>query len=172
MGEVTYIDPKSKQMADTDGEQSGVIHCLMISLAEETLLLPNAAVAEVIGYIKPEPLESSPSWFMGRITWRERLVPLISIEAAMTTGENNNAEARGVRIAILNTLKGNTDVPYIGIISQGIPRLNVIRDESISTIETLPAGRQSVAEIVNVDGKELIIPDIDDLENRILNIHT
>ncbi len=171
MGDVTYIDPGRKQIAKAEESHADVIHCLMISLSEETILLPNAAVAEVIGYVQPEPLEGSPAWFLGRIGWRERLVPLISLEIATISNDNAKPNMEGTRIAILNTLNGNPNVPYIGIVTQGIPRLGVIHDSDISTIETLPGKRQSIAEIANFNGQEVIIPDIDDLENRILNIH-
>jgi len=173
MGDVTYIDPQRKEIVNTADNPSDVIHCLMITLADETILLPNAAVAEVLDFINPEPLDGSPNWFLGRVTWRERLVPLISFEDASmsTSGETKNIQ-QGNRIAILNTLNGNMAVPYVGIVVQGIPRLSVIRSDSITTIETKPANRQSVLEIAEVDGQSLIIPDIDDLEKRLQNLHT
>lgn len=172
MGDVTYIDSGRKQVAKTLDNSSDIIHCLMISLSEETIILPNTAVAEVIGFVKPEPIEGSPGWFLGRITWRERLIPLISFGMASASGESTTERQKGDRIAILNTMNGNSEIPYIGIVSQGIPRLNIIRNEDISTLETKPENRQSVAEIVSVDGQSLVIPDIDDLESRLQNIHS
>jgi len=170
MGDVTYIDPSQKQIV-TNQSHSDAIHCLIISLSEELVLLPNAAIAEVVGYIEPEPLAGSPAWFLGRVTWRERLVPLISLEVATQSNETSGTGAKGTRIAILNTLNGNPELPYIGIVSQGIPSLSVIHPNDISSVETLPGSRQSVAEIAKINEQELIIPDIDDLENRIRNIH-
>lgn len=171
MGDVTYIDPNRKQVTTVSTSHSDVIHCLMIPLSEETVLLPNTAVAEVIGYMKPEPLEGAPGWFLGRISWRERLVPLISFELATVSNDSRGTNLEGARIAILNTLNGNPAIPYIAIVCQGIPSLNIIHNDDISSIETLPGKRHSVAEIASVNGQEVIIPDIDDLENRILNIH-
>lgn len=172
MGDVTYIDSGRKQVANTIVNSSDVIHCLMISLSEETIILPNTAVAEVVSFIKPEPVDGSPSWFLGRITWRERMVPLISFGMASASGDIKSERQKGDRIAILNTMNENPAMPYIAIVSQGIPRLNVLRSEDISTIETKPENRQSVAEIVSVDGQSLIIPDMDDLEKRLKDIHT
>ena len=170
MGDVTYIDPNQKQVVLSQ-THSDAIHCLIISLTDELVLLPNAAIAEVVGYIEPEPLEGSPAWFLGRVTWRERLVPLISLEIATQSNEASESVASGTRIAILNTLNGNQELPYIGIVSQGIPSLSVINQDDISSIETLPGNRQSVAEIAKINEQKVIIPDIDDLENRIRNIH-
>lgn len=170
MGDVTYIDPQRKQAVNTAEETVDAIHCLMVTLSNETLLLPNAAIAEVTGFTEPQPLDGSPDWFLGRITWRERLVPLISFENASTSGESMNIR-KGNRIAILNTLNGNAEIPYIGLIVQGIPRLRVVRQNNITTLEARPANRQSVIEIVEVEGQSLVIPDIDDLEKRIQNLH-
>ena len=173
MGDVTYIDSQRKEITNTTDSLSDVVHCLMITLANETLLLPNAAVAEVVSFTSPEPLDGSPNWFLGRITWRERLVPLISFEDASisASGEAQNIQ-QGNRIAILNTLNGNAALPYVGIVVQGIPRLSVIKNDSITTIEAKPQNRQSVAEIVDVEGQSLVIPDIDDLEKRLQSLHS
>ncbi len=172
MGDVTYIDPQRKEMTSAADNLSDVIHCLMITLTNQTILLPNAAVAEVVGFIKPVPLQGSPNWFLGQITWRERLVPLISFEdASITASGEVQSTYQGNRIAILNTLNGNAAVPYVGIVVQGIPRLSVVRNDSIKTIEAKPENRQSVSEIVDIEGQSLVIPDIDDLEKRLQNLH-
>ncbi len=172
MGDVTYIDSQRKEIVNTADSLSDVIHCLLITLTDETILLPNAAVAEVVSFINPEPLDGSPNWFLGQITWRERLVPLISFEdASITASGEAQSTHQGNRIAILNTLNGNAAVPYVGIVVQGIPRLSVIRNDGITTLESKPQNRQSVSEIVDVEGQSLIIPDIDDLEKRLQNLH-
>jgi len=172
MGDVTYINPRGKEIEGTTDNLSDVIHCLMISLLDETILLPNAAVAEVIGFITPKPLDGSPNWFLGQISWRDSVVPLISFENA-SRSDSDEAESvqQGKRIAILNTLKGNTASPYIGIVVQGIPRLSVIRNDIIKSVELMPGNRQSVSEIVDIDGQQLVIPDIDDLEIRLNNVY-
>ena len=70
-------------MADTKeiiaaGQMQGVVHCLTIPLSDETALLPNSAIAEVIGFKNPAPIDDAPEWFLGYIDWREKRVPIIS----------------------------------------------------------------------------------------------
>jgi len=140
------------------------IHCLLLPLHEETLLLPNAAVAEVVSYIEPEPIADAPIWLLGRILWRDRTVPLISFEAA--SGGNSTTPGMSARIAILNTLNTSLRVPYVAIVLQGIPRLRQIKQES--EIQQGPqSGRASVAADAIVDESPVIVPDIDDLETRL-----
>jgi len=141
------------------------VHCLSIPLKEIHLLLPNAAVAEIIGYADAEPIDGAPPWLLGRLTWRDRAVPLISCESAM--GAFNTRS--GNRIAILNTLNSNSRVPYIGILMQDIPSLIRVKKESIEP-QTTDQEFQSVSAYVSVAGQSYVIPDIDDLEKRVENV--
>lgn len=147
------------------GHRTESVHCLNIPLKNMNLLLPNAAVAEVIGYAEAEPIDGAPPWLLGRLLWRDRAVPLISCESAM--GLENTRD--GNRIAILNTLNSNSRVPYIGIIMQDIPSLLRVKQESIEP-RTVDHELQSVSAYVTVAGESYIIPDIDELEKRVENV--
>ena len=147
------------------GQKAEAVHCLSIPLKDLNLLLPNAAVAEVIGYAEAEPIEGAPPWLLGRLSWRDRAVPLISFESAMGV-ENVSA---GNRIAILNTLNSNSRVPYIGIILQDIPSLLRVKQESIES-RTTDQELQSVSAYVTVAGGSYVIPDLDELEKRVENV--
>lgn len=165
MAEITHLDSRRDGMAVTGKRASDAIHCLQIPMYEESLLLPNAAVAEVIGYMDPEPLPEAPDWYLGKIAWREYKVPLLSFEVA--SGGQNPGTLSGARIAVLNTLQGNRQSPYIGIVTQGIPSLKLVREQQIVPDKRDTKDRQSVAGFVQLDNVSLAIPDIDDLESRI-----
>ncbi|MDZ7804881.1 chemotaxis protein CheW [Thiohalophilus sp.] len=165
MAETTQIDTRREGMAVTGKQASDAIHCLQIPMYEESILLPNAAVAEVTGYIEPEPLPDAPDWYLGKIIWREHKVPLVSFEIA--SGGQNPGNLGGSRIAVLNTLQGNPDLPYIAFITQGIPSLKLVREQQIVPDQRNSEGRQSIAGFVQLDGVSLVVPDIDDLEARI-----
>lgn len=168
MSNVTYLKPGQQDPLQVELVQQTSVHSLMIPLHGEELLLPNASVAEVIGYISPEPIGDAPEWLLGMIQWRECRVPLISYEIA-SANEKGRGQASS-RIAILNTLNGNARIPYIAIATQGIPHLVVARDQNISVISEVAAHRLSVLEIVEVDDQQAVIPDIDDLEDRLQKI--
>lgn len=165
MADITPIDTRRDGMAVTGKQASDAIHCLQIPMYEESLLLPNAAVAEVIGYVEPEPLPDAPDWYLGKIAWREHKVPLISFEVA--SGGQNPGSLSGARIAVLNTLQGNRQAPYIGIVTQGIPSLKLVREKQIAPDKHAAKERQSIAGFVQLDNVSLVVPDIDDLEARI-----
>ncbi len=122
-------------------------------------------MAEIIGYTEADPIEGAPPWLLGRLSWRDRAVPLISCESAMGVENVIN----GNRIAILNTLNSNSRVPYIGIVMQDIPSLLRIKKENIEPQE-MDQKLQSVSAYVSVAGESYVIPDIDDLEKRVENV--
>lgn len=164
MADITYLhSPHGADRLPVDVSASSV-PCLRLVLKDCTVLLPNVAVAEVVGFSVPEPLADAPAWLLGIFTWREHRVPLISFEAA-SGGEPPPPPVKESRIAVLNTLNGNATVPYIALLTQGIPRLQVVKDEAIQTAES--AALASVAGVAELAEEILLIPDIDDLERRL-----
>ena len=158
-------------MADTKeiieaGKMKGVVHCLTIPLHNETALLPNAAIAEVIGYKEPAPLADAPEWFLGYIDWRDVRVPFISFEAM--SGKEIQMPRKNSRIAVLNTLNANAKLPYVAILAQGIPSLAIVQEKGL--VDKAADGRPGVGAIVELGGSEAIIPDIDEIEQRLLQL--
>jgi len=149
------------------GQGHESIHCLTIPLHEETALLPNAAIAEIVAYMKPSIIEGAPDWLLGNVTWRDTQVPLISFEAI--SGKEVGSAKKNSRIAVLNTLNGNTEIPYVGILSQGIPSIALVQEDGIEE----PSDQQSrtaVGATINVGGVEVLIPNIDELEQQLLSL--
>ena len=157
------IPPGGKSVA-LPGRRLEAVHCLLIPLHEETMLLPNAAVAEVIAYSEPETIPDAPDWLMGWLAWRDRKVPLISFEAA--SGRVIPDDFQGSRIAVLNTLNSNPRVPYIALLIQDIPKLHLVQPDSITERDDAEP-RQSVAGQLLADGEPVLVPDLDDLELRV-----
>ena len=161
-------------MADTteiiaSGQKTGVIHCLTIPLYEETALLPNAAIAEVIAYKEPATIDDAPEWFLGYINWREKRVPLISFESV--SGKEVHSAIKNSRIAVLNTINGNTQIPYVGVLSQGIPSLALVQEQGLEDQGDTSEERAAVGAFVKVGGIEAVIPNIDEIEQRLIRLN-
>ena len=150
------------------GKGITAIHCLLIPLHNEMILLPNAAVAEVVAYSEPEPIEDAPDWLLGKLNWRDHMVPLISFEVA--SGGQMAVNQDGARIAVLNTLNSNPNVPYVAIVIQGIPHLQVVVPDIIEENRNADAERPSVSAQIVVEGQEVLVPDLDSLEQRIISL--
>lgn len=102
----------------------------LIPLSEETIILPNTAVAEVISYLEPSPLSGMPEWFIGTIAWRGRTAPIISWE--ILNGQASKPLTRDSRIVIFNTLEKKSALPFYGVIAQGIPHLQRMSEGELS----------------------------------------
>lgn len=166
MTDITYLHPQYGTDMESTEVVASSVHCLCLVLKGHDVLLPNAAVAEVVGFSAPEPLADAPAWLLGTFTWREHRVPMISFEAA--SGGDAAAPDKESRIAVLNTLNGNPTLPYIAMLTQAIPQLRVVKDDAIQSAEA--SDMSSVAGVVNLEGETLLIPDIDDLERRLTRL--
>ena len=83
-----------------------------------------------------------------------------------TFGVNKNS-----RIAILNTLNGNVQLPYVGLLAQGIPRLQVIQNKELEeNIAAQDKQNAYVLGFVLANGEPVIIPNIDMVERVILDL--
>jgi chemosensory pili system protein ChpC len=143
------------------------IRGVLLPVGERYLLLPNAAVAEMIVFQEPEPREGMPDWLLGWIEWRGRQIPVMSWERAVE-GREPDWDARRVRIAVLNTLNGNPAVPHIGLLSAGVARLARIRPDTLE--EGLASDVTSPLVIASVIITEVPawIPNLDELERWIV----
>ena len=107
------------------------IRCMLLPLSSINLLIPNSAVAEVIGYFTPTALTDSSRWFPGLVMWRGVHVPVISIEE-MCSIEAPIVGARS-RIAIIYNPEKDAELPYLGIHIQDIPRAYLAEAEKMES---------------------------------------
>ena len=144
------------------------VKCIMLSISEDKLVLPNAAIAEVVVYKEPTPVDDAPEWFLGYIEWRDKRVPLISFEAM--SGKGVEAPVNISRIVVLNTINGNAQLPYVGVLSQGIPSLLVVPEGGLEDKAGDNENRQAVGAFIDLDGAEAVIPDLDEIEQRLTRL--
>lgn len=155
--------------AITTTKAAKAIHCLTLPLFDETILLPNAAIAEVVTFKSLESMQNGPQWFLGYVNWRDYRVPLISFESI--SGKEVKKAKKNSQIAILNTLNGNTQLPYIGLLTQGIPSLAIVKEDELKDISTGVSERPYVGAYIDLAGIKAIIPSIDEIEQRIVRLH-
>ena len=96
------------------------LHSLEVPLEGTTLLLPSAAVAEVINPIALAPVPFSQPWLRGVIGWRTLAVPVISFEALLGGLVPVNSVAG--KIVILYPLSGRKDWEFFGMWAVAEPR--------------------------------------------------
>ncbi len=130
---------------------------LLLPLADRTLVLPNVAVAELIGYQYGQPAPDRPAWHLGHITWRTQLLPLISFEAACGAPAVVSEHAR---IVVLNAV-GDSPLRFIGLLVQGVPR-SCRLDSQLSYVDVPLAPLEIAA--VQIGEQVAKVPDLCGLE--------
>jgi chemosensory pili system protein ChpC len=154
------------------------VRCMLLPLTSLNLLIPNSAVAEIIGYSIPRQLSDTSEWFPGVVLWRGVYVPVVEVEKLCNLGVAEVGPR--TRIAIIYNPEKDPEMPYLGIHMQDIPRAYLAEAESM---ETGNDDGLNPYLLTRVDDEQLarVIPDfdkiIDDLklefnQNRIEEVTT
>jgi len=138
------------------------IRGVLIQVAGGRLLLPNAAIAEVLSYADPEPVADTPDWLLGRIRWRGWQVPLVAFSRLAGLAEDQ--ATLGNKVIVLKALGGDRGVPYFALVTQGFPRLVTVSRQALASEDVdadLPAGVQAQ---VRLNEDAALLPDLAHIE--------
>lgn len=141
------------------------IRTIMAPLTDGHVLLPNSAVAEVLGYTAPEPFKKSPPWLLGEIAWHGWQVPVISYETLLKEDATYAASPKG-RILIIKTLGESTQVNYIGLVIQGLPKLKKVTRSTLIEKQTTGLADTLFSE-VSIDSQQALIPELGHLTRTV-----
>jgi len=147
------------------------VYSLLLPLEGTRLLLPNAIVAEVVGFSQPRPLQGrQPDWVLGEITWQEQQVPVISFEGMRRGGRPSELNPRA-RVAILNCITGASDLVSVGVVTEGHPHL-VRVDPTIITFDDRqqPEPDTPVLCRVFIANAEALIPNMEFIEKELAEL--
>lgn len=146
------------------GATTGTIACLLVPVTGRQLLLPNITVAEVVPVTEMAAAPvGSPAWHLGFITWRDMQVPVVAFE-----GMNGQAVPREhEQVAIVSGISAQRDLPYYGIVVQGVPRLAKVKIAQLEDLEGAPTSEVEFLQ-VRYAGELAVIPDLDALEAHLL----
>ncbi|MBF8754312.1 chemotaxis protein CheW [Pseudomonas guariconensis] len=133
---------------------------LLLPLSDRTLVLPNVAVAELIGQRAFVCQAGDPLWHLGWIDWRQQRLPLIGLEAACG-GETVCGER--ARVVVLNAL-GDTGLRYLALLLQDIPRSCKL-DSQLNYVDVPLASLELAA--VQVGEQVARVPDLAALERMV-----
>ena len=144
-------------------ENNQTLSWVIIPMNGRQLLLPNVTIAEVVDYASSDAGANTPEWLVGHLNWRGLELPVISYDAANGAALTIPGDNRG-RIVVLNTIGDrHQQVPFMALVTQGIPSQARLTDEQIRTLdgETGPADLMQV----EVEGDTAWIPNLEYLES-------
>ncbi len=154
-------------------ENNRQVRGVLLAHFSQQLLLPNAVMAEVIGYREPRlSLGDTPKWYRGDILWRQFTTPIVRLDMDMTDMEDGKEQV-GVRarIAVCYALDADPERPYIGFVTNSVPRLvhvdadNVRPDRHAEIPESIA---KLVGAAVRVRDESALIPNMAAIEAEVL----
>lgn len=134
------------------------IRSVLVPVTEADLLLPNASIAEIVGYSSPEPIEQAPEWLLGNILWHGWQVPVASF--AMLTEQQHSEPVEGAKICVTKSLIDNERMPYIGLLAQGFPRLVTVTETALTEVPDSSTHIATAGKVI-IGDREAWLPDLD-----------
>ena len=140
------------------------LKCILLTLQSENVIVPNAAVAEIIPSRDVQQVDGAPVWMLGKMSWRGYDVPLVSFEAA--ADESGNVST-STQIAILYSLNEDTATPYIGLAISGVPHVSFFTRDQIHADPSAIDDHPMVVQKIRVNGASASILDIQSMEEMV-----
>lgn len=134
------------------------VRCMLLPLNSLNLLVPNSAVAEIIGYTRPRALDGCSEWFPGVVSWRGIYVPVAVVE--QMCGVASAGVGPRTRIAIIYNPGKDPDLPYLGIHMQDIPRAYLADPDSTESGSSEGLSKYLLTR-VDAEEQARVIPDLD-----------
>ncbi len=139
---------------------TGSVRCMLLPLSSINLLIPNSAVAEIIGYSLPRAIPDASEWFLGVVLWRGVYVPLVSLDEMSSTGVA--VVGPRSRIAIIYNPEKDTELPYLGIHIQDIPRAYLAEVEKMESASDEGLSQYFLSD-VDEENLARVIPNLDSI---------
>jgi chemosensory pili system protein ChpC len=141
-----------------------VVPSLMIPLASGRMLVPQAAVAEVIRPERLRQLSAEVPWLLGVFDWRTEQVPLISLEGMCRHARPPEEASRYVILYGVERIPG---LSFYAIEAQGIPRSMKLEESMLRETDVVEFDCDVAASHVLADGQPAFLPDLSAIERGI-----
>lgn len=106
-----------------------IIKSLLLPMKTSNIIIPNAAIAEIVSVEHVLPVNDAPAWMLGYLSWRRRSVPLLSFDAVQH-GEPDFLTPRS-KIAVLYSISEDSTFPYMALLMQRAPKVMNVTEDSI-----------------------------------------
>ncbi len=153
-------------MIPVQEDRSAQLYCVLIALADDTLLLPNAAVAETVGQEGLTVNEAEPHWVAGELEWNRRSLTALRFETL--NGAGALSLNRRARLVVLQALDAETSAAPLALVAQSYPHLITVTRDAIAALPLRDTDDPAfVLARVRVGNSEALIPNLDALRQRV-----
>ena len=148
-------------------QNNELIKSIILTLKNELVVVPNAAVAEIISVQGVQDVDGSPEWMLGKTMWRGFELPVVSYEAA--AGDDTQAVNINTQVAVMYSANDDADkkYPYIGLAMHGVPHVSTFSRGQIKIDESATADHPMVAQKVRLNGAAAGVLDLLAIEDML-----
>lgn len=150
------------------------VNSLLLPVADTVLLVPQAAVAEVLNWgeqgadgLRPGQAETNPHCY-GWISWRDQNIPLLSFDSIYSGVRP--ALDKALKVVICNAVFKASATAFYALLVTSFPRALRLSLEAEMALEGSPSDKPGVQMAVSVDGEAVVIPDFEYLEEIVYEL--
>jgi len=137
------------------------VRSLWVPLRGMSLLVPSAAVMEIGSYHAPRPCQGVPDWFLGMFNWRDREIPVVSMESLCGLPYSSNPVFS--RLMVVNSVRADSAVENYAIVTAGLPGLVQLDSDMVDEVNTYV--KEGLKCMIRFGNEEAAIPDLDYLQD-------
>lgn len=137
------------------------VKCLLLPVAGPPLVIPNAAVAELITQNTVTTVADAPDWLLGRGSWRGLDIPLIAFDRL--SGEREEVPPSSGRFVVLFGLEQEGAPAFYGVRIERLPRSETVDTDNLVAADDAEHDSQFVAMRARLGDNDCLIPDFDAL---------
>lgn len=147
--------------------QRDEIYAVLMALGTDTLLLPNAAVVEVVGADRLQAAApAAPAWYAGRIAHQNLSVPVVRYD--VLNGGPKLQDVKRTRLAIVHAITDRLRSGLYAIVCQGYPHLVTLNRTALKPDTRLDRDRPNmVLSRVSIGNTNALIPNLEAIEQQI-----
>lgn len=144
-----------------------LVKSIILTLRNKLVVVPNAAIAEIISVQDVHQQKDSPKWLLGKARWRGVDLPVVSYEAA--AGEEAQKVNLNTQVAVMYSANDEEDrsYPYFGLAIHGVPHVSTFSREQIKADVHASKEHPMVAQVVRINGAAAGILDIRAIEEML-----
>lgn len=145
------------------------VNAVLIALEEDSILLPNLAVAEVLPKDALQKAGDGTAALAGHVQWNGRQIPVVNFETLNGAPPKREISKR-TRVTLLHSIGGHS-LETIGVMTQGYPHLVTLNREAVQPADLRETDRRDlVIARVRISSQEVLVPDFETLEYELLRL--
>jgi len=143
------------------------LYAVLVSLAGDTLLLPNAAVVEVLSAERmARSPDGAPAWLAGRLAYNNRQLPVVHFETL--NGAARPEPTRRTRLAVVHAITDRVRGGQYAIVCQGYPHLVTLNRAALRREPLVSTDHEEIVLVrVGIANTSALIPNLEALELKL-----